>query len=129
MLFWNCVWSGAELRALSTAQHAEIFKEFFQNILSFATKSVEKLRHLWLLQMFYIISLLALEMVQVQVPLHVVFNLENVILPRDFRPSCLIHLMCFYCHHHQCLVWFNNLQAPDMYEIPIITSLWCSMLA
>ena len=94
----------------------------------FVTKSVEKLRHLWLLQMFYIISLLALEMVQVQVPLHVVFNLENVILPRDFRPSCLIHLMCFYCHHHQCLVWFNNLQAPDMYEIPI-TSLWCSMLA
>ena len=33
MLFWNCVWSGAELRALSTAQHAEIFTEIFQNIL------------------------------------------------------------------------------------------------
>ena len=30
MLFWNCVWSGAELRALSTAQHAEIFIEFFE---------------------------------------------------------------------------------------------------
>ena len=33
MLFWNCVWSGAELKALSTAQYAEIFKEFFQNIM------------------------------------------------------------------------------------------------